>query len=164
MHLAKVLGVILLILGGDLTGLDGSARVGPRLLDEGAVHVHATADWDSTVGQTTLMDFLLVEVRARKGGLEAEPIQKIDVGLGAMALVVLVGDDLDLVEAEALHQLRLYLEHSLLHDGLLECLVDELGMDLDGWIKMLKVIWSGLECCDTGDLGRRGMRQYWRGM
>lgn len=62
------------------------------------------------------MDTLRVEIRARLGWVEAEAVHQIDVGLGAMALVVLVGDGSDLLQAEITPELGLSLE-----DGLHDC-------------------------------------------
>ena len=47
----------------------------------------------------SLRDFVYLEVWSRHGGLEAPSVEKVDIGLCAGLLVVLVGVDSDLLQA-----------------------------------------------------------------
>ena len=52
-------------------------------------------------------------VGAWLGRLEAESVEKVDVGLGSMALVVGVPDDADLVQSHRLNEVLLRGEHGV---------------------------------------------------
>lgn len=94
----EVHGVILLVLGSDFAGVRVIWPAG--LLDQLVVHADTAALGDDRLGKATLVQAFLMKVWARLGGIEAETVHQIDVRLGAMTLVVLVGDGSDLLEAK----------------------------------------------------------------
>lgn len=65
------------------------------------------------VSEAPLVNSVLLEVRAGLGGLKAEAVEEIDVGLCAVALVVFVADSGDFVEAAVEAELGLGLEDGL---------------------------------------------------
>lgn len=106
--LTKVLRVVLLVLGGNLARL---AAVGGS--DELVLAAKASSSGNIGVGEAAVLEGGDMLVGTGLGGLEAKPVHEIDVGLGAVALVVLVGDGHDLLEAELLLELGLGCECGL---------------------------------------------------
>lgn len=81
---------------------------------------NASASSDVGMGEATLVNAGSMLVRTRLRGLETETVHEIDVGLGAMALVVLVRNRRDLLETELLLELGLSCEGSI-HDYFSGC-------------------------------------------
>lgn len=105
LNLTQVLGVVLLVLSGNLASL--AVGGGP---DKLLLVTDTTAPGDVGVGKATLVDCCGMLVWTGLGGLKAEAVEEVDVGLRAVRLVVLVGDGQDLLEAEFLLKLGLGLE------------------------------------------------------
>lgn len=106
-NLAKVLGIILLVLGGHVSGV---SRL--QSLDECRVGT-TTATLRGMAVLGFLINDVLVKVRTRLGGLKAKAVQEVDVRLGTVWLVVLVANDLDLAQTELMAKGRLDLKDAV---------------------------------------------------
>lgn len=89
----------------------------------------ASTSGDIGVGEATLVDAGSMLVWARLCGLETETVHEVNVGLGAMTLVVLVRNRRDLLEAELLLELGLSCEGSI-HDYFSGCQGDGVSRGL----------------------------------
>lgn len=105
--MADVHGIVLLVFCGDLAGLVIIFLA--ELLDEHPLFVDGATNGGLEFfrNKAMLLDFVDMEVGARFGRLETETVQKVDVRLGTMTLVVLVMDHLDLGETKVLLDLGL---------------------------------------------------------
>lgn len=101
-------GVVLLVICSDLTmvGITG-------VLDENTILTDAAAEGSLDGSQAMLMRSHDVTVGARLGGLETKSVEKIDVGLGAMTLVVGVANDVDLAQSHRLNEVFLRGENGI---------------------------------------------------
>lgn len=105
--LAKIFGVILLILGGHVSGM---SRL--ESLDERRVATTTT-----TLGALAVLGVLIndvfVKVGPGLGGLKTEAVQEMDVGLGTMSLVVLVANGRDLLQTKLMAKFGLGLKDAV---------------------------------------------------
>lgn len=97
----------MLVLGGHVSGV---TRL--ESLDEGRV-----ATTTATLGELAVLgvviDDVLVKVGTGLGGLKAEAVQDVDVGLGAVSLVVGVANGRDLLQTKFMAKLRLGLKNAV---------------------------------------------------
>lgn len=97
----------MLVLGGHVSGV---SRL--ESLDEGRVAT-TTATLGALAILGVLIDDVLVEVGTGLGGLKAEAVQEVDVGLGAVSLVVGVANGRDLLQTKFMAKLGLGLKDAV---------------------------------------------------
>jgi len=101
---AEVLGIVLLVVCADLTGLSVSSSSSRRPLRQNLVGCSLATNLVQKAMVTRLGYFVHLEVRTRLSGLETPFVEKVDIGLGTGSLVVVVGNDVNLVQSfEASH-------------------------------------------------------------
>lgn len=110
--LAEILGIVLLVLGSDLTWL----VVIFDFLEEAFPHMAWLHARTRKPPRSVICLGESLEVGARLGGWKTKPLQHGDVGFGAMTLVAVVRDGYDFVKSKVLAEFVLSAECGL-HDA-----------------------------------------------
>lgn len=110
LNLAQIFRIVLLVFRSHLAGLAVRSR-----FDKLVLAAETSTTGNVRMSEATLVQMGSMAIGTRFGRLEAEAVEEIYVGFRAMGLVVLVGNGLDLLQAQLLSQLGLGCERSL-HD------------------------------------------------
>jgi len=159
--LTQVHGIILLVFCSNRSGVSVVTS-----LDECRMSTRS-----ATFGGSSLVDGVFVHIGAGLCGLEAKPVHQIDIGFGAMALVLFVVNGLDLLQTQLLAKFGLNSENRF-HDGrgLRKkhakglCLDDENRQEVEKWRVCRDVLLGRLQDkSEEVDVGKEKKRMCVRG-